>query len=106
MSEAFVRMSRARVPQAECSVGSIFDVDLPRAHAICAIGEVINYLADTNNSLDAIRAFFERAYTAPNLLRNYFDAEKAQSASWCHSGEGAFSTYAATCSKRMVVSNA
>jgi len=67
---------------------------------------VINYLAHTNNSLHTIRAFFERAYSVPNLLQNYFNAEKAQSPSWCHSGEGAFSTYAATCSKRMVVSNA
>jgi len=63
-------------------------------------------VVDTNNSLHTIRAFFERAYSVPNLLQNYFNAEKAQSPSWCHSGEGAFSTYAATCSKRMVVSNA
>ena len=40
---------------------------------------MINYLAHTNNSLHTIRAFFERAYSVPNLLQNYFNAEKAQS---------------------------
>jgi len=64
ISEAFVRMARARLPHAEFKLGSFFDVELPRAHAICAIGEVINYLADNNNSLDTLRRFFERAHTA------------------------------------------
>src|SRR5262245_13019617 len=64
ISEAFVRMARAWLPQAELKLGSFFDVELPRAHAICAIGEVINYLADNNNSLDTLRRFFERAHTA------------------------------------------
>ena len=64
ISDAFVRLARRRVPDGEFVTGSIFGADFPKAAVICAIGEVVNYLADPGNSPETLRAFFLKAYAA------------------------------------------
>lgn len=64
ISEAFIAEARRRVPHGAFVVGSVFAADLPKADAVCAIGEVVNYLADPAAGLDGLAAFFARAHAA------------------------------------------
>src|SRR5215213_4702288 len=49
ISEAMIELSRAKVPEAEFRMGSLFDTDIPRCRAVTAVSEVLNYLFDAEN---------------------------------------------------------
>ena len=61
ISEAMIRLSRERVPEAEFRVGSLFEAEIPPCVAVTAISEVLNYL-------------FDEAYGLPELFRRVYDA--------------------------------
>ncbi|MFM1958745.1 MAG: hypothetical protein RL588_262 [Pseudomonadota bacterium] len=46
LSPALLDIARRRAPRATFRQGSLHETDLPRADVVCAIGEVVNYLAD------------------------------------------------------------
>ncbi len=60
ISAAMVRMARARVPRARFRRGSLTTVRLPRAGAVIALNEVVNYVG----GVAALGPFFTRAYRA------------------------------------------
>ena len=64
ISPALVEIARQRVPGAEFVLGSMHDLDLPQAEVVCAIGEVINYLADPRAGVATLAAFFRRVAKA------------------------------------------
>ena len=51
LSPAMIELARRRVPAATFRQGSIWDVDLPPAVGVAAIGEVVNYAADPRTGL-------------------------------------------------------
>ena len=63
ISPALLAIARRRVPQATFVEGSIHDLGLPAARAVCAIGEVVNYLADPKAG-DGLPAFLRRVHAA------------------------------------------
>jgi SAM-dependent methyltransferase len=64
LSESAIALARTRVPQAEFRVESLFKTELPNCCAVTAIGEVLNYLFDTNGDRALLARLFERIYTA------------------------------------------
>jgi SAM-dependent methyltransferase len=64
LSQQLLAIARERVPSAEFVQGSIHELELPPARAVCAIGEVVNYLADPAAGEAALAAFFARAHAA------------------------------------------
>lgn len=65
VSEAMVRISRGRVPEAGFRVASLFEVDIPSCNAVTAIGEVLNYLFDPATGGDrALVRLFDRIHDA------------------------------------------
>ncbi len=65
VSEAMVRISRGRVPEAEFRVATLFEVDIPSCNAVTAIGEVLNYLFHPANGGDqALVRLFDRIHDA------------------------------------------
>jgi SAM-dependent methyltransferase len=64
ISAAMVELASASAPAATFTVGSIHDTDLPRAVAITALGEVLNYATDPRAGLDALAALAERVRAA------------------------------------------
>lgn len=64
VSEQMIAIARERVPEAEFRVGSLFDADIPPCHAVTAVGEVLNYLADQKNDERGLPAVFRRVHEA------------------------------------------
>lgn len=59
ISEPMIHLARESVPQASFEVGSIYDVDLPEAQGIVAIGEIFNY-ATANRPAKALGDLFDK----------------------------------------------
>ena len=49
ISESMIEIARARVPNAEFRVESLFKVDIPPCNAVTSIGECLNYLFDPDS---------------------------------------------------------
>lgn len=61
LSGDLLALARARVPGGTFVQGSLHEADLPAARAVCAIGEVVNYLADPGAGMEALRSFIRKA---------------------------------------------
>src|SRR5918995_6203519 len=64
ISEAMIEISRERVPEAEFSVGSLFEAEIPPCVAVTALSEVLNYLFDAENEEQGLGRLFRRVYDA------------------------------------------
>lgn len=64
ISADILAIARMQAPGASFHQGSIHEADLPEAEAVCAIGEVVNYLADPRAGSIALRDFLDRASKA------------------------------------------
>jgi SAM-dependent methyltransferase len=65
LSPALIALARRTAPEAEFSLGSFVDVDLPRERdAILAAGEVLGYALDARNDHAALDAVIGRAAAA------------------------------------------
>src|SRR5215208_4140072 len=64
ISEAMIELSRNRVPEAEFSVGSLCEVEIPRCQAVTAVNEVLNYLFDAENEERGLGRLFRRVHDA------------------------------------------
>lgn len=64
LSAAMVDLARANVPGARFVQGSIWDVELPPAVAVTAVGEVVNYTADPRTGLAQLEQLIGRARRA------------------------------------------
>jgi len=64
ISAAMVRLARKRVPAAEFQVASFLAADLPPCRAVTAIGEVLNYQFDRQNTQAQRSRLFRRIYRA------------------------------------------
>lgn len=61
LSPALLAIARRRAPGAEFRLGSLHEVEIPPVDAVCAIGEVLNYMADARAGEVALRRFLEKA---------------------------------------------
>lgn len=64
ISDAMVAIARKRAPESEFYVRSVLSADIPTCIAVTAIGEVLNYAFDKENSIQAREKLFRRAYGA------------------------------------------
>lgn len=64
LSAAMIDLARRRVPDGRFVRASIWDVELPSAVAVTAIGEVVNYAADHRTGMTRLRSLVERVYAA------------------------------------------
>lgn len=64
LSADLLAIARRRAPGADFVQGSLHDAELPGAQAICAVGEVVNYLADPRAGAAALNLFLEKAARA------------------------------------------
>jgi SAM-dependent methyltransferase len=65
ISEAMIAIARARVPEAEFRVESLFKADLPPCSAVTSISECLNYLFDPDSdNVRALARLFRRVYKA------------------------------------------
>lgn len=64
ISPAMIRLARKKAPEAQFVIGSFLQARLPACNAITALGEVMNYAFDPQNSSSGLKRFFERAYKA------------------------------------------
>ena len=64
ISPAMVAQAERVAPRATFRRGSIHDVDLDGAHAVTAIGEIVNYAEDERAGLDALDALLGRVRRA------------------------------------------
>jgi SAM-dependent methyltransferase len=65
ISPDMLALARQRAPAAEFRRGSLWDdAELPRAIAVTAIGEVVNYAADSRAGEPRLRELFERVFAA------------------------------------------
>jgi SAM-dependent methyltransferase len=64
ISEAMVELARGRAPEAEFRVGSLFNAEIPPCAAATAIGEVLNYLFDSENEDEGLGSLFGRVHDA------------------------------------------
>ncbi len=63
MSQEFVEMAQAKVPQGTFVQGSIHGIDIPPHDAVVACGEVVNYLFDPAAG-DGLEALMRRVHAA------------------------------------------
>lgn len=63
ISEPMINLARKSVPEASFEVGSIFDVDLPDALSVVAIGEIFNY-ATANRPAQSLGDMFNKINSA------------------------------------------
>lgn len=61
---AMIAIAREVAPRARFEVASFVSVELPPCRALLAIGEILMYLSDPSNTLEALRAFFARVHAA------------------------------------------
>ncbi|MFO0818017.1 MAG: class I SAM-dependent methyltransferase [Pirellulales bacterium] len=64
ISAAMIEIARQRVPEAEFHVGSFLRFPIPPCRAVTAIGEVFNYLFDTDNSVRSLETVCKHAFDA------------------------------------------
>lgn len=64
VSEPLIRLARERVPDAEFHVASFVAAPIPRCVAVTAIGEVLNYSFDPENSFATRGKLFQRICAA------------------------------------------
>jgi SAM-dependent methyltransferase len=64
LSEALIALARERVPGAEFHIRSFVDFEFPRCVAVSAIGEVLNYVADSRNGAAVRTSVLSRVYEA------------------------------------------
>jgi SAM-dependent methyltransferase len=64
ISPAMVRRARKRAPEADLRCAPLLSVRLPRCAAVCAIGEVFNYLFDQRTNQQQLNKMFARIYQA------------------------------------------
>lgn len=61
ISPALLEIARRRAPRAKFRQGSLHEVEIPPVEVVCAIGEVVNYMADAWAGEAALRRFLEQA---------------------------------------------
>ena len=61
ISPALLEIARRRAPRARFRQGSLYELEIPPVEAVCAIGEVVNYMADARAGAAALRRFLEQA---------------------------------------------
>ena len=61
ISPAFLEIARRRAPHATFRQGSLHELEIPPVEVVCAIGEVVNYMADLRAGEAALRRFLEQA---------------------------------------------
>ncbi|MGJ3244756.1 MAG: class I SAM-dependent methyltransferase [Elainellaceae cyanobacterium] len=64
ISESLIAIARARVPDAEFRVESLFRTDIPPCNAVISVGECFNYLFDIDNNCRTLVQLFNRIYSA------------------------------------------
>ncbi|BAY20845.1 hypothetical protein NIES2100_05890 [Calothrix sp. NIES-2100] len=64
ISEAMIAIARARVPNAEFRIGSLFEAEIPPCNAVTSIGECLNYLFDPHSDRQTLISLFQRIYSA------------------------------------------
>lgn len=64
ISESLISIARARVPDAEFRVESLFKADIPYCDAVVSIGECFNCLFDADNDDRLLTQLFNRIYSA------------------------------------------
>ncbi len=64
LSPDLLDIARRRAPRAVFRQGSLHEADLPEADVVCAIGEVVNYLADPRAGEAGLADFLRRAARA------------------------------------------
>lgn len=64
ISRDMVELARAQAPDADIVVGSVHDAVIPRAVAVTAIGEVLNYATDARAGLEALEHLARRVSAA------------------------------------------
>lgn len=64
LSSSMIEIARQRVPEAEFHVASFLQFPMPNCRAVTAIGEVFNYLFDTDNSMASLRGVFQNIHEA------------------------------------------
>lgn len=64
LSEALIAIARARVPEAEFRVESLFRTQIPLCSVVTSIGECLNYLFDIDNNFSILAQLFDRIYQA------------------------------------------
>ena len=64
VSAAMIELARERVPQAVFRVRSFVDFAIPHCRAVTALGEVVNYLFDLDNSPETLRRVCQRVSDA------------------------------------------
>ncbi|OUL28436.1 SAM-dependent methyltransferase [Nostoc sp. T09] len=64
ISESMIAIARARVPNAEFLIGSLFQVDIPPCNVVTSISECLNYLFDQNSDRQTLINLFQRIYSA------------------------------------------
>ena len=64
LSSDMVEIARSVAPDAELSVGSVHDVEIPPAVAVTAVGEVLNYATDARAGLAALGSLARRVRDA------------------------------------------
>jgi SAM-dependent methyltransferase len=62
LSPAMVELARAAAPAATITVGSVHDFEVPRAVAVVALGEVLNYATDERAGLAALEFLAVRVH--------------------------------------------
>jgi SAM-dependent methyltransferase len=62
ISDAMVAMARQRVPQGQFRVESLLTAEFPRAVAVAAVGECINYLFDAGNTGPTLARLLRRIH--------------------------------------------
>jgi SAM-dependent methyltransferase len=64
LSHDMLEIAREVAPEAELSVASVHDVEIPPAVAVTAIGEVLNYATDARAGLAALGSLARRVHDA------------------------------------------
>lgn len=62
ISPAMIRLAKHRAPGGDFVVGSVLDTPLPRAQAVTAVGEILNYRFDERQSTRTLGRLFGRIY--------------------------------------------
>ncbi|BAY34887.1 hypothetical protein NIES2107_67970 [Nostoc carneum NIES-2107] len=66
ISESMIAIARARVPNAEFRIGSLFEAEIPPCNAVTSIGECLNYQFDAKSDRQTLIHLFHRIYHALN----------------------------------------
>jgi SAM-dependent methyltransferase len=64
LSHDMLEIAREVAPDAELSIASVHDVDIPPAVAVTAVGEVLNYATDVRAGLAALGSLARRVHDA------------------------------------------